>query len=102
MNMKTRSQTYNEVACNEVAYNEVACNEVPCNEVVCNEVLEKPVFEVNIDFDEASKIWKANKKPIGGGQYMYVCTKGKLNGICGKKCYKTTEFCWSHRNTCNK
>jgi len=29
-------------------------------------------YEVNIDFDGASKAWKANKKSIGNGQYKYI------------------------------
>jgi len=31
-------------------------------------------YEVNIDFDGASKAWKANKKSIGNGQYKYIST----------------------------
>ena len=33
---------------------------------------EQPIeLEVNIDFDEASKAWKANKKSNGNGTYTY-------------------------------
>ena len=31
----------------------------------------QPVYEVNIDFDEASKEWRSNKKSIGNGMYEY-------------------------------
>lgn len=67
-----------------------------------NETLVKPkqLYEVNIDFDEASKAWHANKKSIGNGQYKYICTVEK-NGIkCGKSCYKDLSYCWIHRNSC--
>jgi hypothetical protein len=37
-----------------------------------------PKYEVNIDFDEASSAWKANKKSIGNGQYKYICQKPNL------------------------
>lgn len=28
-------------------------------------------YEITIDFDEASKAWRANKIPIGDGQFKY-------------------------------
>ena len=34
-----------------------------------------PLYEVNIDFDEASKAWRANKRSIGNGHYRYLCSK---------------------------
>ena len=30
------------------------------------------LYEVNIDFNEASEAWKANKRSIGNGSYKYV------------------------------
>jgi hypothetical protein len=33
--------------------------------------IQKPVYEVDIDFDEASEAWRANKTSIGNGQYKY-------------------------------
>jgi hypothetical protein len=30
-----------------------------------------PQYEITIDFDEASKAWRANKIPIGDGQFKY-------------------------------
>ena len=54
-------------------------------------------FEVNIDFDDAIKEWRSNKKSIGNGSYKYICpvTKNGLN--CGKSCYKELVYCWQHR-----
>ena len=31
------------------------------------------MFEVNINFDEATKIWRSNKKSIGNGSFIYIC-----------------------------
>ena len=33
------------------------------------------LYEVDIDFDDASKAWRANKKSIGNGQYVYIREK---------------------------
>lgn len=49
--------------------------------------LSKPTFhpggtrelDVNIDFDLASKAWRANKKYIGDGSFKYVRNKYKEN-----------------------
>ena len=55
-------------------------------------------LEVNIDFDEASKEWHANKKSIGNSHYKYVCEFNTKTGKqCGKVCYKCESYCWSHR-----
>ncbi len=57
----------------------------------------KQLYEVNIDFDDASAKWRSNKKSVGNGCYKYICPAEK-NGIkCGKKCYKELEYCWQHR-----
>ena len=55
-------------------------------------------LEVNIDFDEASKAWHANKKSIGNSHYKYICEISTKSGSqCGKVCYKCESYCWSHR-----
>ena len=42
-----------------------------------------PLFDVTIDFDEASRLWRANKTKIGGGSFRYVCGATRRNGkIC--------------------
>lgn len=70
-----------------------------------------------IDFDEASAAWRANKKSLGGGMFAYRCAYIHTGG---KRCTKTVEefrkpklyeeyacrtmtrfpeiFCWRHRN----
>jgi hypothetical protein len=55
------------------------------------------LFEVNIDFDEASEAWKSNKKSIGNGSYKYVCAKrGKNNKTCIGKCLPGEIYCKTH------
>jgi len=55
------------------------------------------LYEVNIDFDEASEAWKANKKSIGNGSYKYVCAKrNKNNGFCALKCLSGEIYCKTH------
>jgi len=55
------------------------------------------LYEVNIDFDEASKAWKQNKLSIGNGSYRYLCKKrGIRNNICKKKCLQGEEYCFAH------
>ena len=54
-------------------------------------------FEVNIDFDEASKAWTQNKISYGGGMYRYVCAKrGLRNNMCIAKCLPGEIYCRTH------
>ena len=56
-----------------------------------------PLYEVNIDFDEASREWKSNKRSIGNGSYKYVCAKkGKNNNCCLSKCLREEIYCKTH------
>ena len=52
---------------------------------------------IDIDFDEASKAWRQNKKEVGQGHFKYVCIKQTDGVNCGKACYKNIQYCWSHR-----
>ena len=55
------------------------------------------LYEVNIDFDGASEIWKANKRSIGNGSYKYVCSrKGINNNCCIAKCLPGENYCRTH------
>jgi hypothetical protein len=52
------------------------------------------LYEVNINFDEASKYWKENKRYICNGTYKYVCAKlDKNNNCCKNKCLPCEEYC---------
>jgi hypothetical protein len=57
----------------------------------------KEQYEVNIDFDEASAAWKANKKSTGSGCYKYICEhKNKNNKKCRKNPIPGCDFCSKH------
>jgi hypothetical protein len=64
------------------------------------------LYEVNIDFDEASEAWHQNKKQVSPGHFKYICTALKKDGTkCGNSCFKTNDrlfeneisYCWGHR-----
>jgi hypothetical protein len=56
-------------------------------------------LEVNIDFDEASLMWNANKKKLKNGCYEYVCGKQLKNGeFCKNKRTYSMENCRIHKN----
>jgi hypothetical protein len=55
------------------------------------------IYQVNIDFDDASESWKANKKYIGNGSYKYICAKiNKNNNMCNCKCLPGEDYCRIH------
>ena len=56
------------------------------------------LYEVNIDFDEASNLWNSNKKKLPNGCYSYVCGK-KLtnNNFCKKAPCKDNIHCHIHK-----
>ena len=56
-------------------------------------------FEVNIDFDDAIKEWRSNKKSTKNGCYKYICPVTKNGLKCGKICYNKLAYCWQHRKT---
>jgi hypothetical protein len=67
--------------------------------------VEKAKYEVNIDFDEASTAWKANKKSKGNGTYRYVCEAiTKTDKKCTKEPIKGCIYCKIHKkqNTIQK
>jgi hypothetical protein len=85
--MQTRSQTRKLLEESNANANAKA-NEANTNALVLNRrVLPDTIlynnlpkkkgqqYKITIDFDEASKAWRANKIPIGNGQFKY---KGNL------------------------
>ena len=57
----------------------------------------KAIYEVNIDFDEASKAWLMNKKRVGE-LYVYICGATTKKGkCCYNKKYRDYDFCYIHR-----
>lgn len=65
---------------------------------------EKPLYHIDINFDEASSEWHSNKRRIGH-EYVYICLeplsntngKGSYSKVCGKKCYQSGTTCFIHR-----
>jgi hypothetical protein len=57
-------------------------------------------LEVNIDFDEASRAWRENKRSSGNGCYKYVCSG--IIAKTGMKCEKVVKmgcaYCSVHNN----
>lgn len=50
------------------------------------------LYTVDIDFDNASKAWRQNKKQDGQGQFKYVCAFVKKDGsMCDKQYCKTHQ-----------
>lgn len=57
----------------------------------------KPIYEVDIDFDYASECWKANKRYLGNGHYEYICESNTKKGTKCKRGVKMGEhFCSIH------
>lgn len=50
-------------------------------------------MEVNINFEEASKAWRVNKRHIGGGFFVYTCNyiHRKNNKKCNRAVYTDTH-----------
>ncbi len=56
-------------------------------------------YIVDIDFNEASALWRSNKKHIGNGTFKYVCSAmTKKNKRCSNKPMKNSNFCYCHIN----
>ena len=49
---------------------------------------DRTEYEVNIDFDEASREWKSNKKSTKNGCYKYVCIQITKSG---NQCKRESE-----------
>lgn len=61
--------------------------------------LPNQLYTVDINFDEASTLWHANKKRVGHN-YVYICdqTVIKTGTKCNKVCYKDGLTCFIHKN----
>lgn len=58
---------------------------------------KKEIYSVNINFDEASEVWKANKKSMGNGTYKYICCATTLSGKqCKRESILFEEYCKIH------
>lgn len=52
----------------------------------------------DLDFDEASRAWLANKRKMSNGGFEYTCNywKRNKNCFCRKRPVKGNEFCSYH------
>ena len=56
------------------------------------------IYVVEINFDEASEAWKANKKSTGNGCYKYICSKKTILGNpCKRESLAGCEYCKIHQ-----
>ena len=54
-------------------------------------------YEVNINFEEASSCWKANKQYLGNGQYKYICNQNTKSGNqCKRESLSGCNYCKMH------
>jgi len=55
------------------------------------------LYMVEIDFDEASNMWRKNKKSIGNGSYKYICCSETKSGTqCKRESMKGHNCCKIH------
>jgi hypothetical protein len=90
--MQTRSKTMSEMCMNQPPY-----------EPADQSTIVRQELPVDIDFDEASRAWNANKRRSGAG-YYYVCGHVLANGegFCSRRRLKKdkngcdTLYCHLH------
>jgi hypothetical protein len=74
----------------------------PLEKIVPNQPLHifAPLLQkVDIDFDDATRAWKMNKKSIGNGCYKYICIKiTKTGKQCKNDSLRNCEYCRYHNN----
>ena len=88
--MQTRSKTKFQ--------NKENTNNVEIEKVKEKEKENIQLFIVDIDFDEASRHWRENKKSIGNGSYKYICECVTKNGkICNKRPALGSHYCFIHK-----
>lgn len=55
------------------------------------------LYEVIIDFNEASEAWKANKRSVGNGCYKYLCSYiCKSGSLCKREPKQCKDYCSTH------
>ena len=64
------------------------------------EIPSLQIYEVNIDFDDASAAWRMNKKSTGGGCYKYICeAKTQLGKNCLREPMIGCAYCKTHNKS---
>jgi len=60
--------------------------------------INRQSYTVDIDFDTASKEWRANKKSKGYGYFIYRCLQITKKGKkCKREACPGTDYCQNHR-----
>jgi hypothetical protein len=55
------------------------------------------LYSVDIDFDEASEAWRANKKSMPNGMFKYICgCPTKSGSKCMRPPKTDHKFCTTH------
>jgi hypothetical protein len=56
------------------------------------------MYNYMINFDEASRVWRLNKKHLGNGIYAYKCIhfSHTKNKFCPKICKPGSDYCRFH------
>jgi hypothetical protein len=64
-------------------------------------IIDSPqIYEVDIDFDDASAAWRMNKKSTGGGCYKYICeAKTQLGNNCLREPMLGCTYCKTHNKS---
>ncbi len=57
----------------------------------------KSKYKVDIDFNEASMLWRKNKIDLGGGMFRYRCMGITVKGEICKKRPGDNDLCYLHR-----
>jgi len=69
------------------------------SDIVIRDHIVLDIFEVNIDFNDASLAWRANKRSMGGGCYTYKCPHvGNKNRKCRNVPIPSQEYCNKHND----
>ena len=64
------------------------------------EIPSLQLYEVDIDFDDASAAWRMNKKSTGGGCYKYICeAKTQLGNNCLREPMIGCAYCKTHNKS---
>jgi hypothetical protein len=93
--MKTRSQT--KLGQTQEFQEKIEYKNEPKRERREKEKENIVLYIVEIDFDEASRMWKANKKSIGNGSYKYICSQiTKSGNECKRESLPGCDYCKQH------
>ena len=69
------------------------------DENIVAKILDQGQYSVDIDFDEASAAWRANKKPVANGTFKYICCGiTKTGNKCNRQPLLNSEYCKTHTN----